>query len=45
MAAIATRIPAADAVDGEDHPAYTMRRAAEMIGVSLGFVRSLEKAD
>jgi len=30
--------------DDEDYPAYTMGRAAEMIGVTPGFLRSLDEA-
>ncbi|MDJ1131557.1 MerR family transcriptional regulator [Streptomyces iconiensis] len=30
--------------DDEDYPAYTMGRAAEMLGVTPGFLRSLDKA-
>lgn len=34
----------ADKFDDEDYPAYTMGRAAEMIGVTPGFLRSLDEA-
>ena len=34
----------ADRFDDEDYPAYTMGRAAEMIGVTPGFLRSLDEA-
>jgi DNA-binding transcriptional MerR regulator len=30
--------------DDEDYPAYTMGRAAEMLGTSQGFLRSLDEA-
>jgi DNA-binding transcriptional MerR regulator len=30
--------------DDEDYPAYTMGRAAEMIGVTPGFLRGLDEA-
>nr|WP_034264925.1 MerR family transcriptional regulator [Actinospica robiniae] len=30
--------------DDEDYPAYTMGRAAEIIGVTAGFLRSLDEA-
>jgi DNA-binding transcriptional MerR regulator len=33
-----------DKFDDEDYPAYTMGRAAEMIGVSQAFLRSIEQA-
>nr|WP_249160359.1 MerR family transcriptional regulator [Actinospica acidithermotolerans] len=34
----------ADKFDDEDYPAYTMGRAAEMIGATPGFLRSLDEA-
>jgi DNA-binding transcriptional MerR regulator len=34
----------ADKFDDEDYPAYTMGRAAEIIGVTPGFLRSLDEA-
>ena len=34
----------ADKFDDEDYPAYTMGRAAEMLGVSQAFLRSVESA-
>ena len=34
----------ADKFDDEDYPAYTMGRAAEMLGVSQAFLRSVEQA-
>jgi len=36
---------AADKFDDEDYPAYTMGRAAEMLGVTQGFLRSLDEAN
>ena len=30
--------------DDEDYPAYTMGRAAEILGVTAGFLRSLDEA-
>ena len=33
-----------DMLDDEDYPAYTIGRAAEMIGVSQAFLRSVEQA-
>jgi len=40
-----TQDPAiADKFDDEDYPAYTMGRAAEMLGVSQAFLRSVEHA-
>ncbi|HEY0636591.1 MAG TPA: MerR family transcriptional regulator [Pseudonocardiaceae bacterium] len=33
-----------DKFDDEHYPAYTMGRAAEMIGVTPGFLRSLDEA-
>src|SRR5690242_15933422 len=35
---------AAGRLDDEDYPAYTMGRAAEMIGVSQAFLRAVEAA-
>ncbi|GAA1995118.1 helix-turn-helix domain-containing protein [Amycolatopsis minnesotensis] len=35
---------AADKFDDEDYPAYTMGRAAEMLGTTPGFLRSLDEA-
>jgi DNA-binding transcriptional MerR regulator len=34
----------ADKFDDEDYPAYTMGRAAEMLGTTPGFLRSLDEA-
>ncbi|GAA3838739.1 MerR family transcriptional regulator [Saccharothrix violaceirubra] len=34
----------AERFDDEDYPAYTMGRAAEMLGTSAGFLRSLDEA-
>jgi DNA-binding transcriptional MerR regulator len=34
----------ADKLDDEDYPAYTMGRAAEMLGATPGFLRSLDEA-
>ncbi|MBB5869080.1 DNA-binding transcriptional MerR regulator [Allocatelliglobosispora scoriae] len=34
----------ADKFDDDDYPAYTMGRAAEMIGATPAFLRSLEQA-
>jgi DNA-binding transcriptional MerR regulator len=34
----------ADKFDDEDYPAYTMGRAAEMLGTTQGFLRSLDEA-
>lgn len=34
----------ADKFDDEDYPAYTMGRAAEMLGVSPAFLRGLDEA-
>jgi DNA-binding transcriptional MerR regulator len=31
-------------IDDEDYPAYTMGRAAEMLGTTPGFLRSLDEA-
>jgi len=33
-----------DRFDDEDYPAYSMGRAAEIIGASQGFLRSLDEA-
>jgi DNA-binding transcriptional MerR regulator len=38
------RPSAAEKFDDEDYPAYTMGRAAEIIGVTPGFLRSLDEA-
>ena len=35
---------AADKFDDEHYPAYTMGRAAEMLGTTQGFLRSLDEA-
>jgi len=35
---------AADRFDDDDYPAYTMGRAAEMLGTTPGFLRSLDEA-
>lgn len=35
---------AADKFDDEHYPAYTMGRAAEMLGATQGFLRSLDEA-
>jgi len=35
---------ATDRFDDEHYPAYTMGRAAEMLGVTQGFLRSLDEA-
>ena len=35
---------AAEKFDDEDYPAYTMGRAAEMLGVSAAFLRALDEA-
>jgi DNA-binding transcriptional MerR regulator len=40
----AERPASADKFDDDDFPAYTMGRAAEMIGVSQAFLRSVEQA-
>lgn len=37
--------PSSDRFDDEHYPAYTMGRAAEMIGASPAFLRSIEAAD
>src|SRR3954451_17745859 len=34
----------ADKLDDDDYPAYTMGRAAEMLGTTQGFLRSLDEA-
>ncbi|WP_412537979.1 helix-turn-helix domain-containing protein [Longispora sp. K20-0274] len=34
-----------DKFDDDDYPAYTMGRAAEMLGVTQAFLRSLDTAD
>jgi DNA-binding transcriptional MerR regulator len=44
VAATATLIRPADALDDEDYPAYTMGRAAEMIGSTPAFLRALGEA-
>src|SRR3982074_3476322 len=36
---------AADKFDDEDYPAYTMGRAAEILGATQGFLRSLDEAN
>src|ERR1700716_3184610 len=36
---------AVDKFDDEHYPAYTMGRAAEMLGTSAGFLRSLDEAN
>ena len=36
--------PLDDMFDDEDYPAYTMGRAAELLGVSQDFLRSLDEA-
>ncbi|MCE6996822.1 MerR family transcriptional regulator [Saccharothrix sp. S26] len=36
--------PAADKLDDDHYPAYTMGRAAEMLGTTPGFLRSLDEA-
>ena len=36
---------AADKFDDEDFPAYTMGRAAEILGATQGFLRSLDEAN
>jgi len=35
---------AADKFDDENYPAYTMGRAADMLGTTQGFLRSLDEA-
>jgi DNA-binding transcriptional MerR regulator len=37
-------ISGADKFDDDDYPAYTMGRAAEMLGTTPGFLRSLDEA-
>jgi len=37
-------LSAAEKFDDEDYPAYTMGRAAEILGVTPGFLRSLDEA-
>ncbi len=39
-----TGVGGVDALDDEDYPAYTMGRAAEMLGTTPGFLRSLDEA-
>jgi DNA-binding transcriptional MerR regulator len=39
-----TPAPAADRFDDDDYPAYTMGRAAEMIGATPGFLRAIGQA-
>lgn len=39
-----TAATAADKFDDEHYPAYTMGRAAEMLGTTPGFLRSLDEA-
>ena len=34
-----------DKFDDDDYPAYTMGRAAEMLGTTPGFLRSLDEAE
>jgi DNA-binding transcriptional MerR regulator len=34
----------ADKLDDDDYPAYTMGRAAEMLGTTPGFLRGLDEA-
>ncbi|ONI81915.1 MerR family transcriptional regulator [Saccharothrix sp. ALI-22-I] len=36
--------PAAEKFDDDHYPAYTMGRAAEMLGTTPGFLRSLDEA-
>ncbi|WP_244461533.1 helix-turn-helix domain-containing protein [Rhodococcus sp. ZPP] len=38
------RSPAGDKLDDEDYPAYSMGRAAEILGVTQAFLRSLDAA-
>jgi DNA-binding transcriptional MerR regulator len=40
----ATQPHAADRFDDDDYPAYTMGRAAEMIGATPGFLRAIGEA-
>lgn len=42
--AAATNTNPPDKFDDEHYPAYTMGRAAEMLGVTQGFLRSLDEA-
>ena len=42
-ASLTTEFPAGH-LDDEDYPAYTIGRAADMIGVSQAFLRSVEQA-
>ncbi|GLZ40733.1 MerR family transcriptional regulator [Actinokineospora sp. NBRC 105648] len=35
----------AERFDDDDYPAYTMGRAAEMLGTTAGFLRSLDEAN
>ncbi|MEU2180749.1 MerR family transcriptional regulator [Streptomyces thermolilacinus] len=44
MAPGARRNPAADNLDDDDYPAYTMGRAAELIGTTPAFLRALGEA-
>ncbi|WP_434588759.1 MerR family transcriptional regulator [Streptomyces sp. A5-4] len=39
-----TRNPGADRFDDDDYPAYTMGRAAEMIGTTPAFLRAIGEA-
>ncbi|CAM4055315.1 MerR family transcriptional regulator [Kibdelosporangium persicum] len=39
-----TSASAGDKFDDEHYPAYTMGRAAEMVGTTQGFLRSLDEA-
>lgn len=41
---VADSEPQASNFDDEDYPAYTMGRAAEMLGTTPGFLRSLDEA-
>ena len=36
--------PLSDRLEDDDYPAYTMGRAAEMLGTTPGFLRSLDEA-
>jgi DNA-binding transcriptional MerR regulator len=38
------RLSGADKFDDEHYPAYTMGRAADMLGATQGFLRSLDEA-
>jgi DNA-binding transcriptional MerR regulator len=40
-----TGINSADKFDDEHYPAYTMGRAADMLGVTQSFLRSLDEAE